>query len=88
MRMIQRQRLGIWVMLIVGMLSCSACATKPPPSVLPDGRTCYLGAVPPWSVAEVRTWAPQAQTGDLLISPACDDESTERILNEIRRNTR
>ena len=72
---------------MVGILCCAACTPKPPP-VVNDGRACYLGAVPPAHVESVKVWAPFAQAGDLLMSPSCDAETTELILNDIRRNAR
>jgi hypothetical protein len=38
-------------------------------------------------VVQARGWAPQARAGDLLINPSCDAEETERLLNDVRRQT-
>lgn len=46
-----------------------------------------MGVVPAADLSAVRQWAPQAQAGDLLISRACDEATTERLLNDIRRMT-
>lgn len=65
----------------------TACASRPAPSGL-ETRACYVGVVPAEAVVSVQAWAPLAQEGDLLITPACDEAQTERVLNAIRRETR
>jgi len=80
--------LSVWIVLTGGMQSLSGCATKLPPPDLTDARGCYVGMVPRSQLVQVQVWAPRAQAGDLLITPACDAAETEQMLNDIRRRTR
>ena len=88
MRAMRRRRLGIWLTLTLGTLSCVGCTTRPPPNENPNGRQCLLGLVPADKLAEVRAWAPQAAEGDMLVSAWCDADATARMLNDVRRMTR
>lgn len=77
-----------WIVLAGGALSCVACTTKLPANATEQGRSCLLGVVPRSQVEQVQVWAPAAQRGDFLMNPACDTADTERLLNDIRRDTR
>ena len=76
----------IWMLLIIGSASWSACTPRLPPSVA--GSHCYKGVLEAPHVAAVQAWAPTAQAGDLLLARACDDAVTELLLNDMRRMVR
>lgn len=86
--MMLRPRRLLYGILTLGLLSVSACQTNPPPNALEEGRSCYLGVVPPSQVEQVQVWAASAQAGDYLLNPACDAADMLRVLTETRRNTR
>ena len=73
------------LLLMGGIWLSSGCTPKPPPPT--DSRSCYVGLLPELHVVQARGWAPQARAGDLLINPSCDAEETERLLNDVRRQT-
>jgi hypothetical protein len=85
---ISRRVLRLSLGLTLTIASFAGCQTKLPPNDPIEGRPCILGVVPPSQVDQVRVWAEGAHSGDLLVSPACDEVDVTRLLNEIRRNTR
>lgn len=78
---------GIWPLLMLSMLMSAGCARKLPPSIPADDRGCYVGVVPDdaTQVSAIKVWAPRAQAGDLVITPACDQAREDELTNWAKR---
>lgn len=76
------------LLTLITLVLAIGCRSVVPEDALEQGRSCFLGVVPPSQVEQVQVWAPAAQKGDYLLNPACDDADTMAMLNNIRRNTR